>query len=190
MDVGSALVDTAGDERVHQLDDGRFVDGGLDALDVGGFVDVSDGQLGQVCHVRSERSQAPDGILDSGPGGHLRRDLVAADGPDVIDGEDVGRIGHGDHQLPIGIEADGHRVVASRQVVGNESGGRRVDLNVAEVDVLEADLAGKDLDELSLVDQALIDEHPSQGEAALGLQRYGLIELVARQQTFLEQHGA
>ena len=70
-------------------------------------------------------------------------DLVAGHDRDVVDREDVRRVGHRDQQRALVGERDRHRLVALGDAGGDEVGGGHVDLEDAEVEVVEAVALGE-----------------------------------------------
>ena len=77
---------------------------------------------------------------------------------DVVDGEDVGRVGHRDQQRLLVDEADRQRPVAAGGVDRDQVGRRHVDLVDGEVDVVEAVALGDRARELVGVDRALLEQ--------------------------------
>ena len=94
------------------------------------------------------------------------RTSAAREGADVVDGEDVGRVGHGDDE-PALPPTDRKGQVTPRQRVGHHTGRGRVDRVVGQVDELEAQLLGQSADELLLREQFVLDQHPGEVAAAL-----------------------
>ena len=101
-------------------------------------------------------------------------DLHAGHGADVVDGEDVGRVGHRDDELAV-LVADRQRVVAAADGVRDARDGRAVDRVVGQVDELHADLRRERGDELALGEHAEVDEDAAEAaaEAALLLDGVG-----------------
>ncbi len=130
--------------------------------------------------------EAVDSADDISPRGDRRLDVEAGDRPDVIDGEDVGRVGHRDEKLPVVI-ADGQRRVTPADRFGYPRDRRAVDRELGEVDESKADLGRKGRDELALRQHPLFDQHATEASAAsLMLLKRGR-QLWSADETVLEQ---
>src|SRR5205085_431968 len=81
----------------------------------------------------------------------------ARDRADVVDGDHVGRVGHGDDQATL-LPGDGNGLEAPGQGVGDEADGARGDRVLEEVDELEADARRQGGDEIALGDDLLVDQ--------------------------------
>ena len=95
VDVGGALLDRLGDDRVHELDDRRVAVGLVDgdvALAVLGV--LVDDVLDRLVHAREAREQQVE-ILDGGGG---RPDPPAGHHADVVDRQHVRGVGHREQQ--------------------------------------------------------------------------------------------
>ncbi len=160
VDVGGALLDGLGDDRVHELDDGRvavgLVDVDLLALGLGFLVDDVFDRLvhaGEPCEQQVE-------VLDGGGGG---LDAPAGHHADVIDREHVGGVGHGEQQRAVVGEADGQRLVALGGLDADEVDGAHVEVEDAEVDEVQAEALGDNTCELVVAQDAALDEHDTGG---------------------------
>ena len=94
--VGGALLDGLGDDPVDELDDRRVL-GGVEQLDDLGaalLLLLEAGRLDDVVQAREARDEGADVLARGDRGAHL----VAGHQRDVVDGEDVGRVGHGHEQ--------------------------------------------------------------------------------------------
>ena len=155
MDVGGALLDALADERVDQLDD-RRVGGGLAQVDdLAGVVlleRVGDDDVVQ-------RVEALDERVDVLLGGDGRADLVAAHERDVVDRQDIARVDHRDEQGAVVDDLHRHRAVALGRAGRQQVGGRHVDLEDAEVELVDAEALGDDARELIGRQDAALDEH-------------------------------
>ena len=126
---------------------------------------------------------------DVGPGGDHRLDVHAGQRPDVVDREDVRRVGHRDEQLAV-LEADRHRRVAAADRARDPADGGAVDGEVRQVDEPQPDLGGQRRDELGLGEDALLDEHPPEGPADPLLLLVGGLELGRADEPALQQDVA
>ena len=145
---------------------------------------------GEVVEVGVGAVVAVDGGGDVGAGGDDRLDVHAGQRPDVVDGEDVGRVGHRDQQLAV-LEADRHRGVAAAD--GARARGRSAEPSTGksrEVDEPQPDLGGQRRDELGLGEHALLDEHPAEGPADPLLLLVGGLELGRADEPALQQDVA
>ena len=88
-----------------------------------------------------------------------RAHLVAGHQRDVVDGEDVARVDHRDQQRAVVEDLDRHRAVALGRARGQQVGGRHVDPEDAEVDLVDAEALGDDARELVGRQDAALDEH-------------------------------
>ena len=107
-----------------------------------------------LCRVPSRAEQRLDVLL----GGDRDLAVEAGGDLDVVDGEDVGRVGGGDQQRLLVDEADRHRLVAARHRHREQRRGAEVDLVDGEVDVVEAVALGDRPRELVGVDRALLEQ--------------------------------
>ena len=157
MDVGGALVDRLAEDRVDELDHRRVV-GGLAQLGDLGVALVLLLLLDRLGDRGLERVEAADQGLDVVLGGD--RDAAVEPGHhlDVVDREDVGRVGHRQQQRLLVDVADRHRPVAAGGAVGEQVRRAHVDLVGAEVDVVEAVALGDRAGELVGVDHALLEQ--------------------------------
>ena len=155
VDVGGALLDALADQRVHELDD-RRVGGRLAQVDdlrpVVGVDRLGDHDLVEGVQALDERG---DVLLGRDGGPHL----VAAHQRDVVDGEDVAGVDHRDEQRAVVDDLDRDRAVALGRARGQQVGGRHVDLEDAEVDLVDAEALGDHARELVGRQDAALDEH-------------------------------
>ena len=111
VDVRGALLDGLGDDLVDEPDDRRVVGGLAQVDDLGRAVVllvVVEVGGDDVVEARQARDEAEDVLAAR----DRRADLLAGQQRDVVDGEDVGRVGHRDEQRAVVEEADRHRLVA------------------------------------------------------------------------------
>jgi hypothetical protein len=100
-------------------------------------------------------------------------DLEARHDRDVVDRQDVGRVGHGDEQRALVDVGDRDRLVALGRRGAEQVRGGHVDREVGEVEVVEAVALGDAAGELLLGDVAaleedLLDGHPAVAGLLLG----------------------
>ena len=120
--------------------------------------------------------------LDAELRGHDRLDVVAGHELDVVHGEDVRRIGHGDRDRGAGL-VDGKDVVLAGDVGRDQLDDRRVDLEVDEVDRRHAELLRETLGDVFLGDEAELDERLAELAAGLLLELERFLELILTDQT-------
>jgi hypothetical protein len=153
VDVGGAAAHCVGDHRVHELDDGRLVRrlAQLDDLGLGLLgLDLADRPL--------ERAELLDQGVDVLRGGDRAAHLVARGHRDVVEGEQVGRVGGGHEQRPLGQEGDRHGAVAASLLAVDHARGALVDVERVQVDVIEVVSLGECLRELPGVDDPGLDQ--------------------------------
>ena len=153
VDVRGPLPHRLAEDAVDELDHRRVFGADFDLADFGEIVLLfafghrfADGALQGV--------EARDQVLDVFIGGDRDAAVERGRDLDVVDGEDVGRVGHRDQQGPLVDEADRKRTVAAGGVDRDQVGGGHVDLVHGEVDVLEPVALGDRPRELVAVDQA------------------------------------
>ncbi len=162
VDVGGALLDRLGDDRVHELDDGRVAVGLVDRYALAllfGF--LVDDVLDRVVHAPEPGEQQVE-ILDG-----RRRGLDPPTGhhPDVVDRQHVGGIGHRQQQRAVVGEADGQRLVALGGADADEVDGAHVEVVDGQIDEVQAEALGDDAGELVVAQDPLLDQHHAGGPA-------------------------
>jgi hypothetical protein len=177
MDVRRPFGDRLGDEEVHHLDDGALLDGRrAELLEVQVLLDGHRCLRGHLLDGLVGPAVLSDRLLDVGGGRHDGLHFHTGDGPDVVQGEEVARVRHGDHQLRV-LVPDRDRAVAAGDGLRDECAGRSVDHVVAEVDEVEAYLARQRAHEVDLSDHPELDEHPSEELSGLGPALDGAFEV-------------
>jgi hypothetical protein len=156
--LGDDLVDEADDRRVLLAREGdllRLGDVGRGRLGRRG-VGAEVALVGEIGIVEPDRVE-PVGIVqalddegDVGGGGDRGADLVARHHRDVVDGEHVGRVRHGDEQGALVDEGDRDGLVALDGGGRHELRGGGVDTEVAKGEVIEAEALGEPPGELLL----------------------------------------
>ena len=196
MDIRRPFLDGVGQDQVHQFDD-RGVLGGLaqfggvdvvvlfpqrlDVLVVESLHDVLD-QAGRVVVL-------VDGVLDGCFRRHHRLHLEPGHELDIVDGEDVARVRHGDGEDVAGA-IDGDDLVLLGNLGWDELNDGRVDLEVREVDGGDAVLAAEKRRDVVFADEPQLDEVTPDPPAPRLLLLEGLVQLLPGDQGSLYQHIA
>ena len=162
---------------LHELDDRRVLEGRLELL---GFASSASAAMPRAS--ASTWPSIPANLWiarsTSFAVATTRLDLAAGDRADVVEGVDVGRVGHRDQQLAVAL-ADRERAVPARERLGQQRGRRGVDRVVAQVDELQADLLGQRADEVALLDHAEVDQHAADATwACLAMLLERIVELL------------
>ena len=149
VDVGGAALDRLGDDLVDELDDRRVVGRLAQVDDLGRARSPPPRRPPSRSTTSSRRVRRlirPDDVVGRGD---RRAHVVARHQRDVVDREDVDGVGHRDGERPVAGEGDGHRLVALGRRAGEQVGGRQVDVEDVQVEVVEAvalgDRAGEPL---------------------------------------------
>ena len=158
VDVGSAALGGLGDDRVNELDDRRVVGRLLEVDDLlvvrarRVLLDRLGDRILEPVHAHDQRSD----VLGRG---HRRTDVEVGQQSHVVDRQHVGRVGHGEQQGVLVEVGDGHRAVALGRGGAQQVGGRHVDLEDAEVEVVEPVALGDRAGELLGGDGLLVEQH-------------------------------
>ena len=129
---------------------------------------------------------ALDGLSDGDFGGHHRLDVVAGDELQIVDGEDVGRVGHRHDERGTGpVHRDDE--VLLRDVLRDELDDLRVDVEVFEIDGRNAVLLRQEVGELVLLDGAGLDERGANPRAGPLLFFLGLPKLLDGDQVLADE---
>ncbi len=194
VDVGGALLDGVEQDEVHQLHD-RCFPGALLQVDhvAVALVVVDDRDLRVVEALHEVLVRGPllgvvalDGLLDGRLGGDHRLDVVAGVELDVVDGEDVRRIAHGDDERAAGA-VHRHHLVLLGDGLGDELDDLGVDVEVLQVDGGHAVLLGEEAGEVALGDGALLHQQGADARAGLALLLLGLLELLQRDEVLANE---
>ncbi len=188
MDVGRPVGHCLADEEVDQLDDRRVFDDLFDRIEIVVVTEVRRRLGRDVVGLGIHAMVLVDGVEDRLTGGHDRLDLGPRDGADVVDGEDIARVAHGDNEHAV-VPADRESLVATGQCVGDQRGRARVDRERVEIDELDADLRRQRAHQVGFGDEVLIEEHPSQGLARATLLIEREFELGLGQQATTDEEG-
>jgi hypothetical protein len=118
-------------------------------------------------------------------GDHRELDVALEEARDLVVGEQVGGVGHGDAEAARTLLED-HGAETARLGLGQTVGHLRLDREVLEVDVRNLELAGQRVGDLLLRDEALVHEHPPELAAALLLLVEGVRQLLLGEQPLLQ----
>ena len=101
-----------------------------------------------------ERDRGVDGVGRCDP--EAERDAERE--PELVGVEHVRRVGDGDEQRAVGLEADGQRAVAAREVLREQRGRLDLDVGFRELDERELVLLGENARDLRARDVPALDE--------------------------------
>jgi hypothetical protein len=196
VDVRRRLLDRVGQDQVHQLDD-RGVLGGLAELrGVDGVLVVLqrlDVLVVERLHDVFDHAGRIVVLVDRVPDGGLRRDdgldLEPGHELDVVDGEDVARVGHGDGE-DVACAIDGDDLVFLRDLGRDELNDDPVDLEVGQVDGGDAVLAAQERRDVVFADEPQLHQVGADAAARRLLLLQGLVELFAGDEGRLDEHVA
>ena len=141
VDVRCTPLDGLADDLVDELDDGRVLGALVKRYDLGAvfFFVLLLGRADDVFEAVEPRDQRGDVIRRRDRDAHL----VAGHDRDVVDRQHVRRVGHRDQQGALVGERHRHRLVALGDRRRDQVGGRHVDLEDAEVEVVQAVALGQ-----------------------------------------------
>ena len=157
-----AQVDRLGDDRVDELDDRRLVVG-VAQVDGGDLLLGLGLGLRDVVQARELRDQDGEVLARGDDRAHVEPGLHR----DVVERDDVARVGRREQQRALVEVADRDGLVAARGIRGDEVRGVHVHREHAEVDVVDAEALGQHAGQLVAGERAAGDEHVA-GRAALG----------------------
>jgi hypothetical protein len=120
-----------------------------------------------------------DGLRDADIGGHHGFDVVAGDELEIVDGEDVGRIGDGHYQGRAGA-VDRHHPMPQGHVLGYQRDDLGVDVELRQVDGRHAVLLGQKLGQILLGDCPSLDKSIPQSVTRLSALFLCALELLRR----------
>jgi len=164
VDVRGPLLDGVGQDQVDQLDDRRVL-GRLPQLgDIDGvlaLLERFDVLVIEVLHDVLDHAGRVvvlvDGILDGGFGRHHRLHLEAGHELDVVDGEDVTGIRHGDGE-DVARAVDGNDLVLLGDFRRDQLDDVGVDLEVGQVDGRDTVLSAEERGDVVFADETQLDE--------------------------------
>ena len=197
VDVGGPLLDGVEQDQVHQLDDRRLGGAVLEVDGVEVVVAALDERHLGVVEAHHDLVEvgpllgveAIEGLADGLLRGHHHVDVVAGEELDVVDGEDVGRVAHGDDQRRAGA-VDRHHQVLLGGGLGHQLEHLRIDLEVLEVDGGDAVLLGEEAGQVRLGDGALLHQQGADAAAALARFLLRLLELLEGDEVLTNQQFA
>ncbi len=183
VNVGSAVLRRLRDEHVDELDDRRVLDDIGDVPEIGVVVLFVRGRLHDRVDIAVDAEEVLDRLHDLRGRGDDHLHFGFRHRLDVVDREDVRRVGHRDDELAV-FPRDRDRLVSPRDRLCDERRDRGVDDAVRQVDELEPDLVRERTDELGLGDDALLDQQAPEGLARLVLLGRSRVELCFGEETF------
>ncbi len=194
VDVRRDLLDGVGEDQIDELDDGGVFRllrhlAGIFLVIAGHEIDAG---VVEARHHVVEEVLVGFGVvgLDRGAnrllGGDDGLDVVAREELDVVEGEDVRRVGGSEDERRAG-PIHGDDVVFSGDVFGDQSDDFGLDREVREIDRGNAILFGDELGELVLVHEAKSGDLRTQAFAMRSRLLSRLVELLRREQILLDQ---
>ena len=108
----------------------------------------------------------------------------------LVDGDDVERVGHGELEAAVVVEADGHEPAPHDEVARQQAERRRLRRGLREVDDADVHLAGDGGDDVVLGDEPLGDQEVAEPSAALVLACEGVVQLGLGDETAGDQQVA
>ena len=164
MDVGGIALDGIDEDEVAEPDDGCVVGALGEVGEVDGrasaavAVTIAIGVVEvevapEALHIDALLVVLGDGLADGRLGGYDDLDVVGGEELEVVDGRQVGRVGHGDDEGSAGA-VDGDAEVARGYLLGHEIDDLALDVEVGQRDGGDTIGLGEELGELRLVDEA------------------------------------
>ncbi len=177
--VGGELVEV--DVLALLAGDLHGVAGGLGLGGVGGGLlhHLVDGAGGAV--------HAAERLVDAALGGDHRHDVHLRARAQVVERQDVHRVGHGDEEL-VAEHRDGHQLVALGHVLGHEVHHRLGHVDLRQVDRRLVQAAAHGDDHVLLGDELVIRQQLEQSAALFFLQFLGFLQLAGQQKAVLDQN--
>ena len=127
-----------------------------------------------------------DGLHDLGRRGHDRPNGSPDDPAEVVEGQDVGRVGHGHEDLAV-TAVDRQPPVPAAHGLWHLLGQLQVDRALLQVDELQAELLGQGPDELGGGHQAAVEQDLAQLAARAPLLAEGGLDLVIGQHPGIDE---
>ncbi len=188
VNVAGSPLYRVGQHQVDQLYDGSFVSR---SFQIGGFhlsffrlqFDVGIVDLGHRLHDRFKVFLLGgavgffDAFENRAFGCDHRLDVEAGHELDIVHGEDVGRIHHGDGQRSADA-AQGQNLVTFRGFKRNQLYDRRIDFEIGEIDGRNAVLAGEKVGDVLVRQEAQLDQGRAQTTVGLLLSLGRLLQLL------------
>ena len=116
-----------------------------------------------------------------------RRDLDAGDQSGIVDGDDVGRVHHGQHQSAAAVEAYGEHSPCPAELLGEHAHRRRVVVDLAERRQSPGALPGESGRYLVRGGVAQIGQCDAQSRAGLSLMAEAVLQLTLGDDPLLDQ---
>src|SRR6266498_17960 len=202
VNVAGAFLDGLDEDEVGQLDDRRLFGGGGQLVEVdllGDFLDRLQsvgfgGDLGLLGGIVDDLLHAArfagvevvqlveDGFLGSDHG----RDVHFADAPDVVDGQHVERVGHGQEKF-VFQAGDGNDFVIVADFAREQIGDLGRDAATTEVDRRDVEDAAHGNGHVGLGHEPLVDDHLEEAGAFLFLLFEQFFDLLGEEQAILHQ---
>ncbi len=200
--VAGAVFDGLDDDEIGQLDDGRFFAGSGQLVEVdlvNAFPDRFDGigirlgfalffgVLNDVFHGTAFGGVNGVELVQDGLfGGDERDDFQVGQALDVVEGEDVERVGHGEEQFVVQAR-DGDDLVVVGGVAGEEIDDFGQDVDAGDVDGRDVKHAAHGDGEVLFADVGFFDDEFDQARAALLLLLEQFLHLDSAQQAVLDE---
>ncbi len=173
MYVAGFALDGVGQDEVDQLDDRRVFRGLLQRRYIHILMVCHHFHVFQVqaVHHVGKRGRLVVEPVDRGLDAAVRGDhhlhVVAGHELDVVDGEDVGRVAHGQDERGTG-PVDRDRLVFLHHLHRDQLDHGRIDVEIGQVDGGDAVLLGKERRKFRLADESFLDEDGAEPELAAG----------------------
>ncbi len=178
VQVGGPVLDRLLDQRVGVAHDRRVL---AHRGEAGQARDVLDSQAGgDVVEVVVRALEAVDRLVQLVAGHDYRPDEQSGRGADVVDREDVARVGQRDHDLVV-VDGDAEHPMPAGERHGDLRRRGEVDRVADEVDALETVGLGQCLGELDFGDDALVDQDVTQRPSGFVGRADGLVEYLVGQ---------
>ena len=198
VNVAGAALHGVGEHQVHELDDGSFVGRLLQFLqfefllfglhfDIGGFAEVVH-RLHHLLELFFFRSAVGlvDALDDGAFRGHDRFDVEAGHELDVVHGEDVGGIDHGDGERRADA-AERQNLIAFRGFVRNQLDDRGIDFKIGKIDGGHAVLAREKVGDILVREEAQLHQRGGEPAVRLLLEFGRLFQLLWGDDLFLDE---
>ena len=184
VDVGGTVAHRLRHDRLHELDDRRFLERRLQLLVVA--LELFGGLRRKGFDLSVHAGELLDRLLDVGGGRDHRLDVAVRDRADVVQRVDVRGVRHRDQELAVAFP-DRDRAVPARERVRQQHRGRRIDVIVGQVDEFQPDLLGQGADQVRLLDQPEVDQDTAEGLRGLAMLLERLLQLRSSDETLFDQ---
>ncbi len=112
--------------------------------------------------------------------------LPAEQARQLVDGEEIGRIGHADERAAR-VVLQHERPVAASLRLRQQLHGARLERQVREIDIRNAEVIREAAVQLAFLYRTDVDQHPAELAAAVALRLQRLVQLLFGDQLLLEQ---